>query len=101
MVRVDRDGTVLSRASSHNGYNYDGSVGSGCSTRASPIAPPGLRPAGRSCRVEAMPATCTRTARLSPTAVAETLDRRALETRFAITPPWLKIVYTDPEWEGT
>jgi hypothetical protein len=31
----------------------------------------------------------------------ETLGRRALRTRFAITPPWEKPVYTDPEDQGT
>jgi hypothetical protein len=31
----------------------------------------------------------------------ETLDGRALRTRFAITPPWEKPVYRDPEDEGT
>jgi hypothetical protein len=31
----------------------------------------------------------------------ETLDRRALGKRFAITPPWEKPVYRDPEDEGT
>jgi hypothetical protein len=28
------------------------------------------------------------------------MSPRALRTRFAIPPPWLKIVYSDPEWEG-
>lgn len=31
----------------------------------------------------------------------EALDSRALRTRFAITPPWEKPVYRDPEDEGT
>jgi hypothetical protein len=31
----------------------------------------------------------------------ETLDARALHTRFAITPPWRKAVFRDPEDEGT
>jgi hypothetical protein len=31
----------------------------------------------------------------------ETLGRTALRTRFAITPPWEKPVYRDPEDEGT
>jgi hypothetical protein len=31
----------------------------------------------------------------------ETLDPQALATRFAITPPWLKPVYLDPEDTGT
>jgi hypothetical protein len=31
----------------------------------------------------------------------ETLGRAALRTRFAITPPWEKPVYTDPEDQGT
>ena len=31
----------------------------------------------------------------------ETLSARALATRFAVTPPWEKPVYTDPEDRGT
>jgi hypothetical protein len=31
----------------------------------------------------------------------ETLGKRARATRFAVTPPWQKLVYLDPEWKGT
>ena len=129
-VRIDRDGTVQSRASSHNGYNYDGGIGgwpsdSGLFHRAAWGAATGRTfvsggshaghvhedgdpeaPGGRRIGDAPLPTAGARPRRWTPAShlgliPIETLGRRALRTRFAILPPWQKLVYADPEWEGT
>ena len=129
MVRVDSDGVVLSRASSHNGYNYDGGVASWPSdagivhraawgpatgrsfvsggSHAGHVHEPGNpRAAGGRLVGDAplptpfMPERWTPASHLRLIPI-ETLGPGALRTRFAITPPWQKIVDADPEWEGT
>src|SRR4051794_2317652 len=129
-VRIDRNGAVLSRASSHNGYNYDGGIGgwpsdSGLFPRAAwgPAtgrtfvsggshaghvheAGAGDAPGGRRIGDAPLPTTGDRPTRWTPAShleliPIETLGRTAQRTRFAITPPWWKLVYFDPEWEGT
>jgi hypothetical protein len=110
-VRIRPDG-VDNRASSHNGYNYDGGIRNWLSDAGivhrsawgpatgreyvsggshaghvhedDPNAPPRWTPSGA---LELIP--------------IEALDRAARHTRFAITPPWRKPVYRDPEDEGT
>ena len=129
-LRVDPDGTVESRASSHNGYNYDGGVGgwpsdSGLFHRAAwgpatgrtfvsggshaghvhedgdPNAPGGRRVGDASLPVKGpAPLRWTPASHLELIPI-ETLGPGALRTRFAIPPPWQKVVYADPEWEGT
>lgn len=110
-VRITPGG-IDDRASSHHGYNYDGGIGSWASDagivhRAAwgpatgleyvsggshaghvheddPGSPPRFTPRGA---LELIP--------------IETLDRNTRRTRFAVTPPWRKPVYRDPEDEGT
>jgi hypothetical protein len=110
-VRIRADG-VDDRASSHHGYNYDGGAGSWLSDAGfvhrsawgpatgieyvsggshaghvhedDPGAPPRWTPASA---VELIP--------------IESLDRATRRSHFAITPPWRKPVYRDPEDEGT
>ncbi len=130
MVRIDRDSRVLSRASSHNGYNYDGGVGSwpfdaglfhraawgpitgrtfvSGGSHAGHVHEDGTPSAvgGRLVGDLPLPTAGERPRRWTPAShlrliPIETIGPRALATRFAITPPWLKIVYSDPEWEGT
>jgi hypothetical protein len=129
-VRIDGDGAVSSRASSHNGYNYDGGIGgwpsdSGLFHRAAwgpatgrtfvsggshagHVHEDGAGDAsgGRRIGDTPLPTTGDRPTRWTPAShleliPIETLGRRAQRTRFAITPPWQKLVYFDPEWEGT
>jgi hypothetical protein len=129
MVRIDPGGAVLSRASSHHGYNYDGGIWSwpydagilhraawGPATgrtyvsggsHAGHVHEPGNPPAGGGRLVSDAPLpTAFMPKRWTPAShlrliPIETLGSRALATRFAITPPWQKLVYADPEWEGT
>ena len=117
------------RATSHHGYNYDGGVASWPSdagivhraawgpatgrsfvsggSHAGHVHEPGNpRAAGGRLVGDAplptpfMPERWTPASHLRLIPI-ETLGPGALRTRFAITPPWLKIVYADPEWEGT
>ena len=110
-VRISPAG-VDDRASSHHGYNYDGGIRSWLSD-AGIVQPPRLGPGdrprvrlrrqprrprarGRPERPAALDAA--RRARADPDRDARPRHRR---TRFAITPPWRKPVYRDPEDEGT
>ncbi len=110
-VRVGPGG-VDDRASSHNGYNYDGGVGSwlsdaGIVHREGWGAATGLEfvsggsHAGHVHEDDAgTPNRWTPAGSLELIPI-ETLSRQARRTRFAITPPWKKDVYRDPESEGT
>ncbi len=129
MVRIDPGGAVLSRASSHRGYNYDGGIASwpydagilhraawGPATgrtyvsggsHAGHVHEPGNPAAGGGRLVgdaplptPLMPQRWTPPSHLRLIPI-ETLGPKALAIGFAITPPWQKVVYADPEWEGT
>jgi hypothetical protein len=147
-VRITPDG-VESRATSHHGYNYDGSpmswpsdtglvhrsawdrstgklfvsggshaghvhenrhlsirrvghVGAVAGVDAYALAR-GERPPARLPKRLTVPPPRSRWTPASRLVLIpiEGLDRRALRTRFAITPPWEKPVYRDPEDQGT
>jgi hypothetical protein len=147
-VRVTPEGTD-SRATSHNGYNYDGGpmswpsdtglvsrsawdrstgklyvsggshaghvhenrhlsvrrvgrAGADLGIDAYALAS-GHRPPAKPPRRLTVPAARTRWTPASHLTLIpiETLSARALATRFAVTPPWEKPVYTDPEDRGT
>lgn len=121
--RINRDGTVDQRASSHNGYNHDQSAANwgsdadiGVWKDASEIA--GIRPHGgwggasgevfisggsHAGNVEgdvdhigsSTPGSSIHLVPLEPIALA------GQDPGFAITPPWVKDVWSDPEAEGT
>ena len=110
-IRIRPDG-VDDRASSHHGYNYDGGIGSwlsdaGIVHRSAWGPATGLEYVSGGSHAGhvhedgagAPPRWTPRDAiELIP---IETLDRAARRTRFAITPPWQKPVYRDPEDQGT
>jgi hypothetical protein len=111
MVRLDGARTE-SRASSHNGYNYDGGTGSwasdaglthrgawGRSTRRLYVS--GGSHAGHVHeRRRPIPSRWTSPGRLRLIPI-ETLGISELSKQFAVVPPWLKPVYLDPESEET
>lgn len=110
-VRVTPAGTD-DRASSHNGYNYDGGVGSwlsdaGIVHRSAWGAATGLEyVSGGSHAGHVHEDDPGRPSRWTPPGALELIPIEALSpaarhTRFAITPPWRKDVYRDPESEGT
>ena len=112
-VRIGPEGTDA-RATSHHGYNYDGGPGSWLSdvglvhrsawnrstgrlyvsggSHAGHVHEDGPSPRSRPRWTPGSHLT------LIP---IETLDPSARRTRFAITPPWRKPVYRDPEDRGT
>ena len=119
-VRVSSDGDVDVRASSHHGYNYElGAANWGSDSGIGPLRTVtemvGLRPEGGwgpdtgrlyvsggshagNAKHDA-PAT-----RLTPRGRLLLIPLEPLATgdhRFAVTPPWLKPVWTDPESEAT
>jgi hypothetical protein len=129
-VKIGGDGDVQSRASSHNSYNYDGGIGAWpsdaglfprsawgpCTGRtfvsggshAGHVHEDGDPEArgGRRSGDAPLPVDGSRPSRWTPAdhlelIPIETLRRSARRTRFAITPPWKKFVYIDPEWDGT
>ena len=129
-MRIDGDGSCSSRASSHNGYNYDGGIGGWpsdagvfhraawgpCTGRtfvsggshAGHVHEDGDPSAGggRALGDAPLPVDGPPPGRWTPAAhlgliPIETLGRATLRARFAIAPPWQKLVYVDPEWEGT
>ena len=105
-------GGRLARASSHHGYNYDGGSSSWLSD-AGVVERPGWGPdrgryfisggshAGRAFELPGPRHRWTpgRLVRLVP--VEAVARGPAGATRFAVTPPWRKRVYTDPEHRGT
>ena len=107
-IRVAADGRVESRASSHHGYNdRHGSWASdtGLSTRPAWTADTGRYAiaggshAGRvGSGAEPVRWTPSGSIRLIP---IESLGERDRSAAFAVSPPWEKDVYVDPESEGT
>ena len=91
--RLHADGSVDSRASAHHGY------GPGWL----PVSRAGYTVAGGSHAGTVEPADF---GRLTPAARLTLIPLEPIaaahpETEFAITPPWLKKVWLDPEYEGT
>jgi hypothetical protein len=110
-VRIGPEGSE-SRASSHHGYNYEGGAqnwlsdaglthraGWGPSTGTYYVS--GGSHAGHASESGEAPVRWTpgNGVRLIP--IEEVARGRFGSTRFAVTPPWLKRVYRDPEYEGT
>jgi hypothetical protein len=129
-VKIGADGTCESRASSHASYNYDGGIGSwlsdaGIFPRSAWDACTGRtfvsggshaghvhedgdpeRPGGRRYGDAPLPVDGGPPSRWTPALhlkliPIETLGPGARRTRFAIAPPWKKLVYLDPEWKST
>jgi hypothetical protein len=119
-VRIGR-GAAEARASSHHGYNYDGGIGSWASD-AGVIHRSAWGPAAgrtyvsggshaghvhengrltRRGRIAQPPKPRWTPADRLVLIPIETLDSRSRRTRFAVSPPWRKPVYRDPENEGT
>lgn len=109
-VKIAAAGTD-SRASSHHGYNYGGGPANWLSDAGITSRPAWDRDLGAYYISGGSHAghasddggrgnrwTPAGAIRLVP---VESLDSKALATKFAITPPWLKDVYGDPEYEGT
>ncbi len=127
-VRVGADGTVHERASSHHGYNYARSAANwGSDAGVEPVrdaaeaigARPrnGWGPAGGLLRVSGgshagnvggyfdfdriAPAGRIHLVPLEPTADAASAAGPSDPYRFAVSPPWRKRVWSDPEADGT
>jgi hypothetical protein len=128
-VRIGPGGTCDSRASSHHSYNYDGGIAawpsdSGlfprsawgpCTGRtyvsggshAGRVHQDGDAAAlGGHLRGDAPRPSFARPSRWTPSShlrliPIETMDRSDRRTRFAVEPPWRKLVYFDPEWKET
>ena len=123
-VRIGRDGRGYSRASSHHGYNYEQGAVNGASDLGwgairGAIETLGLRPhngwgpetgwlfvsGGRHAgnakanRYEYMRATPGRRLKLIPLDPAAAGEQAPVA--FAISAPWLKVAWRDPEAEGT
>lgn len=99
------------RASSHHGYNHSGGAGNWLSdagiTSRSAWGPAAGRyyvsggsHAGHAWERDARLVRWTPGDRIRLIPI-ESLSRRWLRTAFAVTPPWRKRVYRDPEHEGT
>ncbi len=122
MVRISAHG-VDARASSHHGYNYElgpGNAGSDAGWGPAKLAAEaaGLRPrggwgpatgtlhvsggshAGNAKRDGYVPARTTPGRRMVLIPI-ESLAEDDRSTPFAVVPPWLKPVYSDPEADGT
>jgi hypothetical protein len=129
-VRIGADGEVASRASSHNSYNYDGGITAWpsdaglfprsawgpCTGRtyvsggshAGHVHEGGDPPesGGRRHGDAPLPPSDGRPPRWTPAdhlelIPIETLAPRVRRTRFAIVPPWKKVVFFYPEWRMT
>jgi hypothetical protein len=119
-VRVSPEGQVDVRASSHHGYNYElGTSNWGSDAGIGPFRAVtemvGLRPEGGwgpdTGRLYVSGGSHAGNAKHDATVVRLTPRGRlrlipleplvAEDHRFAVTPPWLKPVWTDPESEGT
>jgi hypothetical protein len=111
-VRIEPDGSALARASSHHGYNHRGGMRNWLSD-AGLDSRPGWGPASGAYHVSGgshaghvegdddeprwTPAADIRLVPIEPVARRVRGARRA----FAVTPPWDKEVYLDPESEST
>jgi hypothetical protein len=122
-VRVGPDGEVDVRASSHHGYNYErGAANWGSDAGIGPLRAVtevlGLRPEGGwgpdtgrlyvsggshagNAKGDGAVTRMTPRRRLRLVPLESLAAAGAGRYRFAITPPWLKPVWTDPESEGT
>jgi hypothetical protein len=128
-VRIAAGGGCESRASSHQSYNYDGGItawpsDSGLFPRSAwgpctgrtyisggshaghvhedgdPAAIGGHLHGDAPRPAPARPSRWTPSSHLALIPI-ETLDGSDQRTRFAVVPPWRKLVYLDPEWKGT
>lgn len=119
-VRVGSDGEAYVRASSHHGYNYElGAANWGSDAGIDPLREVtemvGLRPEGgwgpNTGRLYVSGGSHAGNAkgddavnRLTPRGRLRLIPLEPLASedhRFAVTPPWLKPVWTDPESNGT
>jgi hypothetical protein len=109
-LRLDR-GWAEARASSHHGYNYTSGAGSwpsdlGITSRSAwgeergRYYVSGGSHAGHASD-EGSPRRWTAAAAIRLVPIERLLERSARRYRFAVTPPWRKHVYRDPEYEGT
>jgi hypothetical protein len=110
-VRIGPDGAD-SRASSHHGYNYEGGAqnwpsDAGLTHRAAwgpstgTYYVSGGSHAGHASEPGEQPLRWTPARGLRLIPIEDVARGRFGSTRFAVTPPWLKQVYRDPEYEGT
>lgn len=110
-VRIGPEGRAA-RASSHHGYNYDGGSSSWLSdagvVHRAAWGPDrgryyisGGSHAGRAFELPAPLHRWTPGGRVRLIPVEAIARGRWGSTRFAVTPPWLKRVYSDPEYRGT
>jgi len=110
-IRIGPDGAD-SRASSHHGYNYEGGAQNWLSdaglTHRSAWGPStgtyyvsGGSHAGHASEAGDPPLRWTPGHGLRLIPIEEVAHGRFGSARFAVTPPWLKRVYRDPEYEGT
>lgn len=92
-LRIRPDGAVDSRASAHQGY------GPGWL----PLSAAGYTVSGGSHAGTVEPADFARVTPASRLTLIplEPIARADPDTQFAVTPPWLKKVWLDPEYEGT
>ena len=97
-LRIGRDGHAWARASSHHGYSYElGGAGGWGPSLGSVYVSGGSHAGNVFAARESDRTTPADRLRLIP---LESIgaDERA---RFAVTPPWRKRVWFDPEYEGT
>ena len=119
-LRLGPDG-ARSRASSHHGYDYDGGAGGWASdvgvvhrSAWGPVTGRTYVSGGSHAGHVHEDGRLTRRGRIAPAAKPrwtpgdrlllipiETLDPASRRTRFAVTPPWRKPVFRDPEGQGT
>ena len=109
-LRLGR-GPAEARASSHHGYNYTSGAASwasdlGITSRSAWGAERGRyyvsggSHAGHASD-EVRPARWTPAAGIRLVPIERLLERSGRRYRFAVTPPWRKHVYRDPEYQGT
>lgn len=97
-LRIGRDGNVWARASSHHGYSYELGGAGGWGPSLGSIYVSGGSHAGNVFAARGSDRTTPADRlRLIPLETIGT-DERA---QFAVTPPWRKRVWFDPEYEGT
>ena len=113
-IRVGPDGRRFARASSHHGYSYEGGsrvrtgpmtgrgtsvpIVNGWGPDAGTVYVSGGSHAGRA-RADRDIGRETRAHQLTLVPLRAIAQRDG--TAFAVTPPWHKRVYTDPEYPGT
>ncbi|CAN5589863.1 hypothetical protein BH10ACT11_BH10ACT11_17820 [soil metagenome] len=110
-IRVDPRGTTDARASSHHGYNYGGGPtnwlsDAGVTHRSAWGKNLGTYDISGGSHAGHVDDDAGRGGRFTPgnrinLVPLESLSENDRATKFAITPPWTKPVYDDPEDEGT